>query len=35
MTRAIGAALGSVVVVLFDDTIDLRKILLRIAAFFR
>ena len=34
-TRAIGAALGSGVVMLFDDTIDLRKILLRIAAFFR
>jgi NADH-quinone oxidoreductase subunit F len=33
-TRAIGAALGSGVVMLFDDTIDLRKILLRIAAFF-
>jgi NADH-quinone oxidoreductase subunit F len=33
--RSIGAALGSGVVVLFDDTIDLRKILLRIAAFFR
>ena len=34
-TRAIGAALGSGVVMLFDDTVDLRKILLRIAAFFR
>jgi NADH-quinone oxidoreductase subunit F len=34
-TRAIGASLGSAVVMLFDDTIDLRKILLRIAAFFR
>jgi NADH-quinone oxidoreductase subunit F len=34
-TRAIGAALGSGVVMLFDDTIDLRNILLRIAAFFR
>ena len=34
-TRAIGAALGSGVVMLFDDTIDLRKVLLRIAAFFR
>ncbi len=34
-TRAIGAALGSSVVMLFDDTVDLRKILLRIAAFFR
>ena len=34
-TRAIGATLGSGVVMLFDDTIDLRQILLRIAAFFR
>ena len=34
-TRAIGAALGSAVVMPFDDTVDLRKILLRIAAFFR
>jgi len=34
-TRAIGAALGSGVVMLFDDSVDLRKILLRIAAFFR
>lgn len=34
-TRAIGATLGSGVVMLFDDTIDLRKILLRIASFFR
>jgi NADH-quinone oxidoreductase subunit F len=34
-TRAIGATLGSAVVMLFDDTVDLRKILLRIAAFFR
>jgi len=34
-TRAIGASLGSAVVILFDDTVDLRKILLRIAAFFR
>jgi NADH-quinone oxidoreductase subunit F len=34
-TRAIGASLGSAVVMLFDDTVDLRKILLRIAAFFR
>jgi NADH-quinone oxidoreductase subunit F len=34
-TRAIGAALGSGVVMLFDDTVDLRRILLRIAAFFR
>ena len=34
-TRAIGATLGSGVVMLFDDTIDLRRILLRIASFFR
>ena len=34
-TRAIGAVLGSGVVMLFDDRVDLRKILLRIAAFFR
>jgi NADH-quinone oxidoreductase subunit F len=34
-TRAIGATLGSGVVMLFDDSIDLRKILLRIAGFFR
>ncbi len=34
-TRAMGASLGSAVVMLFDDTVDLRKILLRIAAFFR
>jgi NADH-quinone oxidoreductase subunit F len=34
-TRAIGATLGSGVVMLFDDTVDLRLILLRIAAFFR
>src|SRR6266852_2540254 len=34
-TRAIGATLGSGVVMLFDDTIDLKRILLRIAAFFR
>ena len=34
-TRAIGATLGSGVVMLFDDTIDLRQILLRIANFFR
>ena len=33
--RAIGATLGSGVVMLFDDTIDLREILLRIARFFR
>jgi NADH-quinone oxidoreductase subunit F len=34
-TREIGAALGSAVVMPFDDTIDLKDILLRIAAFFR
>ena len=34
-TRAIGATLGSGVVLLFDDTVDLKRILLRIAAFFR
>ena len=34
-TRAIGATLGSGVVMLFDDTIDLRRILLRITNFFR
>jgi NADH-quinone oxidoreductase subunit F len=34
-TRAIGATLGSGVVMLFDDTVDLRRILLRIANFFR
>jgi NADH-quinone oxidoreductase subunit F len=34
-TRAIGATLGSGVVMLFDDSADLRQILLRIAAFFR
>ena len=34
-TRAIGAALGSAVVMLFDDTVDLKRILLRIARFFR
>jgi NADH-quinone oxidoreductase subunit F len=33
--RAIGATLGSGVVLLFDDTVDLRRILLRIAGFFR
>jgi NADH-quinone oxidoreductase subunit F len=33
-TRAIGATLGSGVVMLFDDTVDLRQILLRIASFF-
>ena len=34
-TRAIGATLGSGVVMLFDDTVDLRRILLRITNFFR
>ena len=33
-TRAIGATLGSGVIMLFDDTIDLKRILLRIAEFF-
>lgn len=34
-TRAIGATLGSGVVMLFDDSVDLKRVLLRIAAFFR
>jgi NADH-quinone oxidoreductase subunit F len=34
-TRAIGATLGSGAVIVFDDTIDLKQILLRIARFFR
>ncbi|HVO82721.1 MAG TPA: NAD(P)H-dependent oxidoreductase subunit E [Terriglobales bacterium] len=34
-TRAAGATLGSAVVMPFDDTVDLRQTLLRIAAFFR
>ena len=34
-TRARGVTLGSGAVMLFDDTVDLTKILLRIAAFFR
>ncbi len=34
-TRAIGATLGSGVVMLFDGSIDLKRILLRIAEFFR
>ena len=34
-TRAIGATLGSGVIMPFDDTVDLKQILLRIAAFFR
>ncbi|MFI5253853.1 MAG: NAD(P)H-dependent oxidoreductase subunit E [Candidatus Limnocylindrales bacterium] len=34
-TRAAGASLGSGVIMVFDETIDLRAILRRIAAFFR
>ncbi len=34
-TREIGATLGSAVVMLFDDTVDMKNILLRIAHFFR
>ena len=34
-TRAAGATLGSGVVMVFDETVDLVPILLRIAAFFR
>jgi NADH-quinone oxidoreductase subunit F len=34
-TRAIGATLGSGVIMLFDDSVDLKRILLRIAEFFR
>jgi NADH-quinone oxidoreductase subunit F len=34
-TRAAGASLGSGVVVVFDDAVDLADVLLRIAAFFR
>jgi len=34
-TRAIGATLGSGVVMPFDDSVDLRQVLLRIAGFFR
>jgi NADH-quinone oxidoreductase subunit F len=34
-TRTIGATLGSGVIMLFDDSTDLKQILLRIAAFFR
>ena len=33
-TRAIGATLGSGVIMLFDDTVNLKQILLRIATFF-
>ncbi len=34
-TRAIGATLGSGVIMPFDDSVDLKQILLRISAFFR
>jgi NADH-quinone oxidoreductase subunit F len=34
-TRAAGAALGSAVIMPFDDTVALREILIRIASFFR
>jgi NADH-quinone oxidoreductase subunit F len=34
-TRAIGATLGSGAIMLFDDSVDMRQILLRIADFFR
>jgi NADH-quinone oxidoreductase subunit F len=34
-TRAIGATLGSGVIMLFDESVDLRQILLRIASFMR
>lgn len=34
-TRALGATLGSGVVMLFDDAMDIKQILLRIAEFFR
>ena len=34
-TRAAGARLGSGVVMVFDETVDLGEILVRIAAFFR
>jgi NADH-quinone oxidoreductase subunit F len=34
-TRAIGATLGSGAVIVFDDTADLKQVLLRIARFFR
>jgi NADH-quinone oxidoreductase subunit F len=34
-TRAMGATLGSGVIMLFDDSVNLKHILLRIAAFFR
>jgi len=34
-TRAVGATLGSGVVMAFDDSVDLRQVLRRIAQFFR
>ena len=34
-TREVGATLGSGAITLFDDTVDLSEILLRIATFFR
>ena len=34
-TRAAGATLGSGVIMLFDDTVDMRAIVMRIASFFR
>jgi NADH-quinone oxidoreductase subunit F len=34
-TRAAGASLGSGVIMVFDDTVDMKDTLLRIAAFFR
>ena len=34
-TRAIGATLGSGAIIVFDDTTDMKPILLRIARFFR
>jgi NADH-quinone oxidoreductase subunit F len=34
-TREVGATLGSGVVMLFDDTVDMQQVLLRIASFFR
>ena len=34
-TRAIGATLGSGVVMIFDETVDMTDILTRVAAFFR
>jgi NADH-quinone oxidoreductase subunit F len=34
-TRAIGATLGSGSIIVFDETTDMRKVLLRIARFFR